>query len=64
MLNSSGALLICDFFRRDIPGKSPMGGGHSWNVFLETISKHPLKMVVNTDITKADLLKRSQFNSV
>ena len=66
MLNSSGSLLICDFFRRDVPGKSPMGGGHSWNGFLEAVSKHPLNLDVDTDITEEtaptiDLL--AQFNS-
>ena len=66
MLNSSGSLLICDFFRRNVPGKSPMGGGHSWNGFLEAVSKHPLKLQTDTDITEEtaptiDLL--SQFNT-
>ena len=66
MLNSSGSLLICDFFRRNIPGKSPMGGGHSWNGFLEAVSKHSLNLDVDTDITEEtaptiDLL--AQFNT-
>ena len=66
MLNSSGSLLICDFFRRDVPVKSPMGGGHSWNGFLEAVSKHPLNLNVDTDITEEtaptiDLL--AQFNT-
>ena len=52
MLNLSGHLLICDFFRRDVPGKSLMGGGHSWNGFLETVSKHPLNLVIDIDITE------------
>ena len=66
MLNTSGHLLICDFFRRNIPGKSPMGGGHSWNGFLEAVSKHSLNLDVDTDITEEtaptiDLL--AQFNT-
>ena len=52
MLNPGGHLLICDFFRRDVPGKSPMGGGHSWQSFQDIITKHPLKMVTDLDITK------------
>ena len=52
MLNPGGHLLICDFFRRDVPGKSPMGGGHSWQGFQDIITKHPLKMVTDLDITK------------
>ena len=66
MLNSSGSLLICDFFRRNVPGKSPMGGGHSWNGFLEAVSKHPFNLDVDKDITEEtaptiDLL--AQFNT-
>ena len=52
ILNPGGHLLICDFFRRDVPGKSPMGGGHSWQGFQDIITKHPLKMVTDLDITK------------
>ena len=52
MLNHNGYLLICDFFRRDIPGKSPMGGGHSWQGFQNTITKHPLNLVTDIDITE------------
>ena len=52
MLNPGEYLLICDFFRRDVLGKSPMGGGHSWQGFQDIITKHPLKMVTDLDITK------------
>ena len=52
MLNPGEYLLICDFFRRDVPGKSPMGGGHSWQGFQDIITKHPLKMVADLDITE------------
>ena len=52
MLNPGGYLLICDFFKRDGLGKSPMGGGHSWQGFQDIITKHPLKMVTDLDITK------------
>ena len=52
MLNPGGHLLICDFFRRDVLGKSPMGGGLSWQGFQDIITKHPLKMVTDLDITK------------
>ena len=52
MLNPGGHLLICDFFRRDVLGKSPMGGGHSWQGFQDIITKHPLKMVTDLDITE------------
>jgi len=67
MLNSSGSLLICDFFRRNVPGKSPMGGGHSWNGFLEAVSKHPFNLDVDKDITEEtaptiDLLAKFNTN--
>ena len=52
ILNPGGHLLICDFFRRDVLGKSPMGGGHSWQSFQDIITKHPLKMVTDLDITE------------
>ena len=51
ILNSSGHLLICDFFRRDVIGKSPMGGGHSWKGFQETMANYPLGLVRDIDIT-------------
>ena len=52
ILNPGGHLLICDFFRRDVLGKRPMGGGHSWQGFQDIITKHPLKMVTDLDITE------------
>ena len=51
ILNLSGHLLICDFFRRDVPGESPMGGGQSWRGFQETIANHPLNLITDIDIT-------------
>ena len=52
MINPNGHLLICDFFRRDVPGKSPMGGGHSWQGFQDTISTLPLQQVTDLDISE------------
>ena len=51
-ISSVGHLLICDFFRRDVPGKSPMGGGHSWQGFKDTISTLPLQQVTELDISE------------
>ena len=51
MINPNGHLLICDFFRRDVPGKSSMGGGHSWQGFQDTISTLPLHQVTDLDIS-------------
>ena len=51
MLNIGGNLLICDFFKRDGVGKSPIGGGHGWHLFQEKISAHPLGLISDLDIT-------------
>ena len=52
IISSVGHLLICDFFRRDVPGKSPMGGGHSWQGFKDTISTLPFQQVTGLDISE------------
>ena len=52
MLKPNGYILICDFFKRNIPGKSPLGGGHSWEKFIKNISEYPYKLIHNQDITK------------
>ena len=51
MLDLSGHLLICDFFRRDVLGKSPMGGGHSWKGFQKTMGNYPFNLITDIDIT-------------
>ena len=52
MLPSEGHLMICDFFQRDVPGKSPLGGGHKWIKFEEKISSVPLTKLTDLDITE------------
>ena len=51
MLSANGHLLICDFFRRDLPEKSPIGGGHSWQGFQDAISTLSFQQVTDLDIT-------------
>ena len=51
MTSPNGQLLICDFFRRDLPEKSPIGGGHSWQGFKDTISTLPFQQVTDLDIS-------------
>ena len=51
MTSPNGHLLICDFFRRDLPEKSPIGGGHSWQGFKDTISILPFQQVTDLDIS-------------
>lgn len=50
-LRSGGNLVICDFFRLRIKGKSPISGGHYFDDFQETIAKYPLRLVEDIDIT-------------
>ena len=52
MLTPGGHLLICDFFKRDGVGKSPIGGGHGWQLFQKKISAHPLSLISDLDITE------------
>ena len=52
MLSLGGPLLICDFFKLDVPMKSIMGGGHSWIAFKETIEKAKLDLISDEDITE------------
>ena len=51
MTSPNGHLLICDFFRRDLPEKSPIGGGHSWQGCKDTISTLPFQQVTDLDIS-------------
>lgn len=52
LLNSNGHILICDFFRKDVEGTSPIGGGHDRNKFYKSISQYPLNTLEDNDITK------------
>jgi SAM-dependent methyltransferase len=61
LLNPNGALLICDFFKRDeapdgqpfAPGeKSPISGGHGWQRFQTFINSQPFVQVHEMEITR------------
>lgn len=52
MLPDDGYLQICDFFKRDVSGKSPLGGGHRWKNFEEKISSVSLSKILDIDITE------------
>jgi len=52
LLNDGGYLLICDFFKKDIVEKSPLGGGHKWNTFNKLILKMKFEKIIDIDITK------------
>ncbi|HIL87722.1 MAG TPA: class I SAM-dependent methyltransferase, partial [Deltaproteobacteria bacterium] len=51
-LNPGGHLLICDFFKRDVPGKSPVSGGHQINRFLSFMAPQPFTLLKDEDITE------------
>ena len=51
-LNKQGYLLICDFFKRDVRGKSPVSGGHKIKRFLKYMERQPFTKLTDLDITK------------
>ncbi len=51
-LNENGYLLICDFFKRDVPGKSPISGGHQIDRFFSYMETQPFNKISDQDITK------------
>lgn len=51
-LQEGGHLLICDFFRRDVEGTSPIGGGHDLKKFYATMADMPFQNLIDIDITK------------
>jgi SAM-dependent methyltransferase len=50
-LRSGGSLVICDFFRIEAEGRSPISGGHFFHDFQKTVAQYPLKLVEDIDIT-------------
>lgn len=52
LLNDGGYLFICDIFKRDVQGKSGIGGGHKINKFFNCVDKAGLKKITDEDITE------------
>lgn len=52
LLNNGGYVLICDIFKKDVPGKSPLPGGHPLRRFYDVVSEYPLEMIEDLDITE------------
>ena len=53
ILNSSGKVVIFDFFKRDnIEGLSPLGGGHSIGEFYKIIKSKSYTIISDDDYTK------------
>lgn len=50
-LHSGGKLVICDFFRKDVEGHSPIRGGYRLQEFWDAVSSFPLRLVRDIDIT-------------
>jgi len=50
-LNPGGHIMVCDFFRTEAEGKSPLGGGHRFTEFTEVVKKYPVEIVKEQDIT-------------
>ncbi len=50
-LNPGGHLLICDFFKRNVPGKSPVSGGHQIDRFLSFMDSQSFTLLKDEDIT-------------
>lgn len=51
-LKPGGFMLLCDFFKKDMPEEGPLGGGHELKHFYETVKKYPFEIVKDIDITK------------
>jgi SAM-dependent methyltransferase len=52
LLNVGGYLLICDIFKRDVKGKSAIGGGHNLGKFFDQVQGTSLEKVADEDITE------------
>jgi SAM-dependent methyltransferase len=51
-LNPGGRIIVADFFKRDVPGKSPLGGGHNYKEWQEKLAKMPVQVSYERDITE------------
>ncbi|MBN1795215.1 MAG: class I SAM-dependent methyltransferase [Sedimentisphaerales bacterium] len=52
LLNNEGFLLISDIFRKDVPGKSAVSGGHLLSQFRKTVGQYPFELLKDEDITE------------
>ncbi len=52
LLNETGHMLICDFFRTDAEGKNPLQAGHNLTKFYATIEKTKFENIRDEDITR------------
>ena len=52
LLNETGHMLICDFFRTDAEGKNPLQAGHNLTKFYATMEKTEFENIRDKDITR------------
>lgn len=52
LMTKDAYLLICDFFRRDVAGESPIKGGHLLSKYYDIVQSYPLKGIKDLDVTK------------
>ena len=50
--NPKGYILIADFFKKDVEGKSPIGGGHNLAVWQAEMKKAEVEVIKSMDITE------------
>jgi len=63
-LTQGGHLLICDFFKTDAKGRSPIGGGHRLSRFYDAISEYPFEPIKDIDITEQTTPNLDLFNAM
>ncbi len=51
-LDPGGYVLICDFFKTGVPGKSVIGGGHPLKKFDQALQQSGLEVLEDIDITR------------
>ncbi len=51
LLNEGGYLFICDVFKKDVKGKSAIGGGHNLGKFFECVERTGFERIADEDIT-------------
>lgn len=52
LLNSDGYCLVCDVFKKDVEGKSLIGGGHRLTEVYDFFGRYPFEIVKDIDITE------------
>lgn len=50
-LNPDGHIMICDFFKNEVEGISPLGGGHNFKEFQQVVKKYPVNLIKEQNIT-------------